>query len=265
VKTLRWGVVLIIAVVVVACGRNSPVAPTSTSSALAGVGAEAKPGNTPGQVIYSGQGLTADGFGGYDLNQEVCGVENGAEVNGPYLLWVLTAFNATTASITGPWGTATMTQSGNGAFKYVSGWYAPATLPGNVSATFNGTGNAQLVISHGCRPSGNGWCSPGFWRNADDAAWALTGHTKSDLFNTTVYPLWYGATFGANPTLQTVLNNPQTYSGPPWAGTLGFALNAYNATGAMLTDAIPGFHFDWNTMISGSSEACPIDSHGNLK
>lgn len=99
----------------------------------------------------------------------------------------------------------------------------------------------------------------------DDAAWALTGRTRSDLFNTTVYPLWYGATFAADPTLQTVLTNPQTYSGPPLAGTLGFALNAYNATGAMLTDAIPGFDFSWAAMISGSSETCPIDSHGNFK
>jgi len=262
-KKLQWGLMLVVAILALGCGRNSPVAPTP-SGAL-GVAADVKPRGTPGTVVYSAQGLTADGFGGYDLNQELCGVANSADVDGPYLLWVLTANNAPAAAITGPWGTAPMTQSAKGAFKYVSGWYAPATLPGSVTATFNGTGNAQLVISHGCRPSGAGWCSPGFWRNADDAAWALTGHTRSDLFDTTVYPIWYGATFAANPTLQTVLANPPTYSGPPLAGTLGYPLNAFNATGAMLTDAIPGFHFDFAAMTSGSSETCPIDSHGHFK
>ena len=76
-------------------------------------------------VYCSGQGLIADGFGGYDLKTELCGVENGAEVDGPYLLWVLTASAASNANITGPWGTAQMVQSGNGAYKYVSGWSVP--------------------------------------------------------------------------------------------------------------------------------------------
>jgi hypothetical protein len=71
--------------------------------------------------------------------------------------------------------------------------------------------------------------------------------------------------FLANPTLQVVLNNPMTYSGPPNAGTSGFALNAFNATGALLTDAIPGFAFDWDVMMAGSSDACPIDHFGHLK
>jgi hypothetical protein len=221
-------------------------------------------------VTFSGQGLIADGFGGYDLITELCGVANGADADGPYLLWVFTATGASSATITGPWGTADMTKFGNGTFKYISGWYAPATLPGNVSATYADDGktkNPQLVISHGCRPFENGaWCSPGFWRNAEDGAWALTGFSRSDaLFNATVYPVWYGATFAADPTLQTVLNNAPTYSGPPLAGTSGYALNAFNATGAMLTDAIPGFDFNWDVMVAGGSDACPIDHHGNFK
>ncbi len=102
-------------------------------------------------VTYSGQGLTADGAGGYDLTTEICGVENGAEVDGPYLLWVLTANGASNADITGPWGTASMTKAGGGAFKYVSDWYSPSTLIGNVTATYDGQPkNVQLVISHGC-------------------------------------------------------------------------------------------------------------------
>jgi len=102
-------------------------------------------------VTYSGQGLVADGAGGYDLKSEICGVENGAEVDGPYLLWVLTANGASNADITGPWGTASMTKSGGGAFKYVSAAYPLGDLIGAVTATYDGTAkNVQLVISHGC-------------------------------------------------------------------------------------------------------------------
>jgi hypothetical protein len=226
-------------------------------------------------VSFRGQGLLPDGFGGYALETELCGIANGADADGPYLLWVLTATQATQADITGPWGTAPMTQSGRGAFKYVSGWYDPGSLIGNVSASYNGRPtNVQLVISHGCRPPSEeigAWCSPGFWRNASDAAWALTGYSRATLFNSTVYDYWYGATYEANPTLQTVLTNAPTYSGPPLPGTSGYALNAFNATGAMLTDAIPGnnggpdYRFDFDIMQSGSSDACPIDHFGNYK
>lgn len=224
-------------------------------------------GTYANSVTYRGQGLIADGFGGYDLATEICGVENGAEVDGPYLLWVLTATRANNADITGPWGTTAMTKFGSGVFKYVSGWYDPSTLPGSVTATYDGSPrNAQLVISHGCRPFTDGaWCSPGFWRNAEDGAWALVGHTRGELFNQTVYDYWYGATFLADPTLQTVLNNPPTYSGPPLPGTSGYALNAFNATGAYLTEALPGYSFNWTVMQSGASDACPIDHFGNWK
>jgi hypothetical protein len=217
------------------------------------------------KVTYSGQGLIADGFGGYDLQTEICGVANGADVDGPYLLWVLTATGATNADITGPWGTAPMIKSGNGTFKYVSGWYAPSTLPGNVTATYDGRPkNAQLVISHGCRPFTHGaWCSPGFWKNATDAAWALTGHSKTDLFNVTVVPNFYVTASGANPTLITVLTTPgaNTFGG----SAAPYGLNAFNATGAFLTDNIPGFDFDPSFVQDDDSQTCPIDHFGNFK
>ena len=223
-------------------------------------------------VTYSGQGLIADGFGSYDLRTELCGVANGAEVDGPYLLWVLTANKSNNADITGPWGTADMTKFGNGTFKYVSGWYDPSTLPGNVTATYDGSAkNAQLVICHGCRPLEiAGWCSPGFWMNATDAAWALTGYSRSDLFNSTVYDSFYGTTFASDPSLNTVLTtNGGTYKGPGVAGTDPrtqlVPLNAFNATGAFLTDHIPGVSFDVATMLAGGSDACPIDHFGNFK
>lgn len=224
-------------------------------------------------VVYSGQGLVADGFGGYDLQTEICGVANGAEVDGPYLLWVLTASSATAADITGPWGTAAMTRNGNGngAYKFVSHWYDPSTLaPGGVVATYNGRPkNAQLVISHGCRPfiprTGT-WCSPNFWSNATDAAWALTGHSRGERFNVTVFDVWFGATLDSDPTLDTVVSSlGGTFTRVPVPGTSGYELNALRATGAFLTDEIPGYRFDWDVMKDGSSDACPIDHFGNFK
>ncbi len=252
---------LVALTVIAACAES----PTAIESAV-------RPSFTiyPNSATYTGQGLFADGFGGYDLQTELCGVANGAEVDGPYLLWILTANKASQADITGPWGTAAMTKFANGTFKYVSAWYDPQTLPGHVSASYNGAAkNAQLVISHGCRPYTHGaWCSPGFWHNATDAAWALTGHSKAEYFNSTVYNAWYGATFGTAPTLWTVLTtNGGTYKGAPNPGTSGYALNAFNAVGAMLTNALPGYVFDYNLLTGGQddSQTCPIDHFGNWK
>jgi len=159
-----------------------------------------------------------------------------------------------------------MTKTGNGTFKYVSGWHDPDSLPGNVTATYDGkTKNAQLVISHGCRPFTHGaWCSPGFWKNAEPAAWALTGYGKSDLFNQTVVPDFYANTSSADPNLGTVLTTPG-------ANTFGgaadpYGLNAHNATGAFLTDQIPGYDFSLAAMqLNNESDTCPIDHHGNFK
>jgi hypothetical protein len=228
-------------------------------------------------VTYSGQGLLADGFGGYDLITERCGVANGADAEGPYLLWVLTATGASAADITfNNVGTFPMVKTGNGTFKYISGWMDPTTLPGNVIATYNGKATkAQLTISHGCRPFLKGaWCSPGFWGRATDAAWLLTGYSRADLFNLTVSPTFYGATFTADPTLNTVLTaTGGTYKGAGVAGTDprtdpaqgGIALNAFNATGAFLTDHIPGYAFDPAVLSDDESDTCPIDHFGNFK
>jgi hypothetical protein len=236
--------------------------------------------NKSSSIVYTGQGLNSnpDGFGGYDLNTEICDgnlngvLENGADAEGPYLLWVLTANGATSATITGPWGSAPMVKGSNGSFKYVSTWYDPSTLlPNVVSATYVGkVTNAQLVVSHGCRPfTGHGaWCSPGFWRNSADAAWNLTGYTRSDLFNATVVPSFYDTASGADPTLNTVLttSGANTFG----AASLPYGLNAFNATGAFLTDNIPGFDFslDLFTQAQATGETdtmCPIDNHGDFK
>ncbi len=217
-------------------------------------------------VTFRGQGFIADGFGGYDVQSELCGVANGADADGPYLLWVLTATKSAHADITGPWGTAEMVKSGSGTFKYVSGWADPDALVAlPVSATYDGTTkNVQLVVSHGCRPYSHGaWCSPGFWKNAEDAAWALIGTSPTETFNTTVVPDFYATASSEDPTLQTVLGTPgaNTYG----AADAPYGLNAYNATGAYLTDNIPGYRFDPAFVGDDDSQTCPVDHHGNLK
>lgn len=134
-----------------------------------------------------------------------------------------------------------------------------------MSATYDGKAkNAQLVISHCCRPfTHGGWCSPGFWMNATDAAWTLTGYSRTDLFNATVVPNFYDTGLGTDPTLNTVLTTiGGTYKGPA-SGPYG--LSPFNETGAFLTDNIPGFDFDPSFVGSDHSQTCPIDHFGHFK
>jgi hypothetical protein len=98
------------------------------------------------------------------------------------------------------------------------------------------------------------FCSPGFWKNASDAAWALTGHSRTELFNATVVPSFYGTASADNPTLETVLNTPgaNTFGGP----AAPFNLNAFNAVGAYLTNEAGFFN-------AGSTvDNCPISNGG---
>ena len=117
--------------------------------------------------------------------------------------------------------------------------------------------NAQLVISHGCAPkqAQGTWCSPGFWRNTlnfSPNGWTTIGVAPpGPLYNDVIDDPDLGYA-GTGPTLLAVLNSPQTYGGA-----------AFNAVGAYLTNQIPGYQFD--PSLVGSSEACPLDAHGNLK
>jgi hypothetical protein len=106
-------------------------------------------------VSFSGQGLLANGTGGYRLQTEVCGSLDGTEVSGPYLLWSLSAPGARNAEISGPWGSAVMARQGNGTFIYASSWYGAQDLAAHpVRATYDGKPQgATLVVSHGCDPA----------------------------------------------------------------------------------------------------------------
>jgi hypothetical protein len=87
---------------------------------------------------------------------EQCGIENGAPVNGPYLLWILTATKATNATIAIETTIPTaMNRNANGSFRYVQTFSSGTfTAPTFVYATHNGT-KGSLVLSHGCTQSSN--------------------------------------------------------------------------------------------------------------
>lgn len=235
-------------------------------------------------VTYTGQGFTYDGTT-YNLNDERCGLTGQDDANdggtgqfadwhGPgqpyqtgdaYLVWVLTANGATSATLTLPDKTVQMIKVG-GTFKYASSYYPYQTLVETpVTATYGGKakGNVQLVVSHGCKPfeSTGAWCSPGFWRNASQAAWDLVGVDQYAAFNDTVVPAFYITPALAGPTLIEVLTTPNANTFGSAAAPYG--LNAFNATGAYLTNQIPLFQFD--PALVGNEAACPIDNHGNYK
>jgi len=244
-----------------------------------------------GTVTYTGQGFTFDGTN-WNLTDQRCGdtgqgiANDGgtgqfANWNGPgqpyqtgqpYLVWVLTANGATSATLhlPQPDGDVAMFNVG-GTFKYASQYYTHdvlVTFPVTVDYTGRARGNVQLTVSHGCPvfEDNGAWCSPGFWRNASDGAWQRIGYANkaagfADLFNNTVVPNFYDTASLANPTLGTVLTTPGANTFGAASGPFG--LNAFNATGAYLTDLIPGFNFDVSQV--GNEEACPIDNHGNYK
>ena len=235
-------------------------------------------------VTYTGQGFTFDG-NTHNLQDERCGLtgqddaDDGgtglfADWHGPgqpyqtgdgYLVWVLTANGATSATLHLPDQTVQMIQVG-GTFKYASKYYRYRRLVGTpVTADYTGTvrGNVQLVVSHGCQPQKTygAWCSPGFWRNASQDAWNVVGVDKYAAFNDTVVPSFYITPSPALPTLWQVLTTPggSTFGAP----AAPYGLNAYKATAAYLTSRIPGYQF--NPKLVGDECACPIDSHGNYK
>lgn len=97
------------------------------------------------------------GNGGYVSNGNLYASTQQCDINSNYLLWVMTANNATAADINFGNGPIPMTQKSKGSFKYVQTFDGTLPAPSSVVATYNGTAsNAKLVISHGC----NGTVTP---------------------------------------------------------------------------------------------------------
>jgi len=67
----------------------------------------------------------------------------------------------------------------------------------------------------------------------------------------------------ADPTLDATLTDNAYKSGELTSGP--FSLTPFNATGAFLTDNIPGYDFDASFMQFDDSQTCPIDHFGNFK
>ena len=287
------GVGAMLALFAVACGDvvTRTIAPGAASYGKTG-------GPTAGTVNYTGQGFTLG-----DLNDQRCGLPgetaaddgstglfanwNGAgqpyQAGQAYLVWVLTGVALpATATLTLPDGPHAMIPVG-GTLKFASQYFDPATLlalPAHADFTAAGSNNPQLVVSHGCpgfKKDQGVFCSPGFWRNAADGAWNLIGFTDQAagfalVFNNTVVPSFYDTPSALNPTVGNVL----TYTGPGGADHFGAAsgpftpnLNAFNATGAYLTNFIPGFQFSIDAYVAylnsnSTTDNCPIDHFGNF-
>jgi hypothetical protein len=54
--------------------------------------------------------------------------------------------------------------------------------------------------------------------------------------------------------------HPDARTQSPWP-----ALNAFNATGAFLSEPIPGYTRDPSILNQDASDTCPIDHSGNFK
>ena len=118
-------------------------------AAVAGIGvigtasATSAAGASNGTVAYNGNGFTAG-----VLNTDAPTLEQDRKQDG-YLLWVLTANGATSATITLPNATHDMIAKG-GNFKFESEYFSPDALK-TVSAYYSGPvkGNVVLTVSHG--------------------------------------------------------------------------------------------------------------------
>ena len=107
------------------------------------------------------------------------------------------------------------------------------------------------------------FCSPGYWKNAPDSAWAKTGVAKTTLFNGNVSPAFYAAQITPNST--TLIDVLTAKSANKYGKAAGpFGLNPYNAVGAYLTSKLPGYEFD-PAAVGSLIDTCPLDGNGNWK
>jgi len=145
-------------------------------------------------------------------------------------------------------------------FEFRAGGTAVPALAGggylydNVSVAARNTGGPAPTA---CGPV-HAFCSPGYWKNASDSAWALVAPiTKNSSFNTVVVPNFYANAINpAGTTLWQVITAKGANTYGKAAGPLG--LNPSNAVGAALTAVLPGNY------VVDPNAACPIDNHGNV-
>jgi hypothetical protein len=213
-----------------------------------------------GVLQWTGQGVHEEN-GNIVLNKVICD-----DVTPPGTIhWIFTpggnGNSVTTATLTvnGNDYVLTKSQATNSPFSFYTSWYDLDTIVAQVAYNGNlGRGAAQLVISHGCPPVENQWCSPGFWRNHLEAAEFAASQGSYSIYTTT-----YSSVFGAapslkpkgvqdgapgDPTLLEVLENPQWY-----------ADDAFNSVGDLLSTLHPDVNF--NGERPEGEHDCPLDDN----
>lgn len=84
------------------------------------------------------------------FDTELCGIENGAPVDGPYIYWVLTASKASNADITiDAAGAETMTKRGKGSFHYLQTFAGDFAAPTSATATYDGSIDKKVNLTIG--------------------------------------------------------------------------------------------------------------------
>jgi hypothetical protein len=115
-----------------------------------------------------------------------------------------------------------------------------------------GTANSVLTVSHCEVGVVSQWCSPGYWRNADDYAWEGAGVDRATATYSLLgsgAPALKAGSPSSNPLLQAILDAPNTYGAA-----------AYNAVGDYLSDQHPFVNFNGVRM----PNSCPINNGGYL-
>ncbi|PKN13311.1 MAG: hypothetical protein CVU69_03145 [Deltaproteobacteria bacterium HGW-Deltaproteobacteria-4] len=130
---------------------------------------------------------------------------------------------------------------------------APYAILQSASAV-EGNAKSVLTVSHcevGVQPQ---WCSPGFWRNADDKAWSDAGINREEAKYSEVTDKYsYCPAADGDPTLQQVLERKQDYFASTDQG------QAFNCVGDFLSDAHPNISFSDNIR---ALNTCPISNAG---
>jgi hypothetical protein len=118
-----------------------------------------------------------------------------------------------------------------------------------LNASGGPAGLSNLTFCWNDGPTGDQWCSPGYWRQPHHLdSWEETGYNPDDLYSAVIGPIQRNRQGVANnapadPTLLEVLTFPQYYGG-----------DAFNAVGDLLSTA----HTDVNFNGDRVEDSCPL-------
>lgn len=183
-------------------------------------------------------------------------------VTGQNWLFVLTSANTAitpslTATFDNPTGTMTVGASKvNKNTVQFSVNTAPYALLQSAFAIDGTLGKSVLTVSHCEVGIVSQWCSPGYWKNAQQKAWDDVTIAENSIYKDALYLNFFaadtlkGSSSSLNPTLFQVLSDPATFGG-----------TATNLVGDLLSAAHPDVLFDGNVR---TPDSCPINNAGYL-